>query len=146
MTCCCLEGARDESKNCPDRGADAMSSVTRLYGAVEAGGTKFICAIGDQDGQILDETRIETRDPTTTLTDVCRYFAAAGHKYGVLTALGVGAFGPLDLKPTSPTFGFITSTPKPGWKNTDLAGALRHGVDRRRKRREPQRHGAPGAP
>jgi fructokinase len=130
MTCCCLDGARDESKNCPDRGADAMSSVTRLYGAVEAGGTKFICAIGDQDGQLLDETRIETRDPTTTLTDVCRYFGAAEHKYGVLTALGVGAFGPLDLKPTSPTFGFITSTPKPGWRNTDLAGALRHGVNR----------------
>jgi hypothetical protein len=84
------------------RGVAAMSASTRLYGAIEAGGTKFVCAIGDHDGQILDETRIETRDPTTTLTDVCRYFHAAGHKFGDLTAIGVGAFGPLDLKLTSP--------------------------------------------
>src|ERR1700726_3373066 len=69
----------------------AMSTSSRLYGAIEAGGTKFICAIGAHDGQILDETRIETRDPTTTLADVCRYFHAASHKFGDLTAIGVGA-------------------------------------------------------
>jgi fructokinase len=107
-----------------------QNNAKRLFGAVEAGGTKFICAIGNEDGLILDEARIETRDPTTTLTDVCRYFGAAGHKFGILTALGIGAFGPLDLKPTSSTYGFITSTPKPGWKNTDLVGALKHGINR----------------
>jgi fructokinase len=106
-----------------------MNSTTRHYGAVEAGGTKFICAIGNETGEILDQTRIDTRDPTTTLTEVCRYFGAAGRQFGALTALGVGAFGPLDLKTGSPTFGYITSTPKPGWKNIDLAGALREGVD-----------------
>jgi fructokinase len=106
-----------------------MNSTTRHYGAVEAGGTKFICAIGDEGGEIVDQTRIDTRDPTTTLTEVCRYFGAAGRKFGALAALGVGAFGPLDLRPSSPTFGYITSTPKPGWKNIDLAGALEAGVD-----------------
>lgn len=105
-----------------------MNDATRLYGAVEAGGTKFICAIGDHDGRISDETRIETRDPVTTLTEVSRYFAAATHKFGALTALGVGAFGPLDLNPKSPKFGYITSTPKPGWQDTDLAGALTRGM------------------
>ena len=107
-----------------------MNHASRLFGAMEAGGTKFICAIGDQDGQILDESRIETRDPATTLMEACRYFGTTGHKFGALTALGVGAFGPLDLRPESPTFGYITSTPKPGWKNTDLVGALKIGVDR----------------
>ena len=111
-------------------GLDSMNNADRLFGAVEAGGTKFVCAIGDAGGHILDEIRVETRDPATTLGDVCRYFGAATHKFGRLTALGVGAFGPLDLRPASPTFGFITSTPKPGWRNTDLMGALRRGVDR----------------
>ncbi len=107
-----------------------VQNRTRRYGAVEAGGTKFICAIGDQDGRILDEIRIETRDPNATLSDVCRYFGAVGNKFGMLQALGVGAFGPLDLKPTSPTFGHITTTPKPGWRNFDIAGVLKRGIDR----------------
>jgi fructokinase len=106
-----------------------MSSAQRLFGAIEAGGTKFICAIGDAGGGILDETRIETRAPATTLADVLSYFSAAESKFGRLTALGVGAFGPVDLRPDSPTFGFITSTPKPGWRNTDLAGVLRRGLN-----------------
>jgi len=103
--------------------------ANRLYGAIEAGGTKFICAVGNENGRILDQIRIETRDPTTTLTEVCSYFGAAGHKFGALTAIGVGSFGPLDLKPASSTFGFITTTPKPGWKNFDLVGALKHGAN-----------------
>jgi len=107
-----------------------MNNATQLYGAVEAGGTKFICAVGDQDGRILDETRIETQDPSTTLAQVCRYFGAAAHQFGALNALGVGAFGPLDLNPVSPTFGFITSTPKPGWQNIDLVGVLRSAIGR----------------
>jgi fructokinase len=107
-----------------------MNDAAQLYGAVEAGGTKFICAVGDQAGRILDEARIETRDPVTTLNEVCRYFGAAGHKFGLLRALGVGAFGPLDLRIASPSFGFITNTPKPGWRNTDLVGTLQRGVGR----------------
>jgi fructokinase len=107
-----------------------MFEDKRLYGAIEAGGTKFICAIGSQDGEILDEARIDTRDPAATLADVLRYFGGAAHRFAALTALGVGAFGPLDLQSASPTFGFITSTPKPGWKNTDLVGTLSRGLGR----------------
>jgi fructokinase len=99
-----------------------------LFGAIEAGGTKFICAIGDATGRILEQTRIDTRDPITTLTEVQRYFEAAQTRCGALAALGVGAFGPLDLRPGSTTYGFITSTPKPGWANTNLAGTLSQGL------------------
>jgi len=95
-----------------------------LFGAIEAGGTKFLCAIGNQAGDIVDEARFETRMPHSTLAEVRDYFESSRAKFGVLTALGVGAFGPLDLNPASPTFGFITSTPKAGWNNTDLAGTL----------------------
>jgi len=99
-------------------------SQPRLYGAIEAGGTKFICAVGDQHGNILEEARIDTRAPAETLARVLEFFADAHSRTGQLAALGIGAFGPLDLNPASPTYGFITSTPKPGWKNTDLAGTL----------------------
>ena len=105
-----------------------MNDAIRRYGAVEAGGTKFICAVGDHDGGILDETRMDTRDPVTTLTEVCRYFDAASHKVGMLSSLGVGAFGPLDLNTKSANYGHITSTPKPGWQNIDLAGILARGI------------------
>ncbi|GAC1305351.1 MAG: ROK family protein [Steroidobacteraceae bacterium] len=111
-------------------GEAAMKQPMRLFGAMEAGGTKFICAIGDRGGRILDESRIETRDPPTTLMEACRYFRTAADRWGALTALGVGAFGPLDLRPRSATFGYITSTPKPGWKNVDLVGALKRAIDR----------------
>jgi fructokinase len=100
----------------------------RPFGAIEAGGTKFICAVGDVSGRILEQTRIDTRDPLTTLTDVQRYFEAAQTRCGKLQALGVGAFGPLDLRPDSPTYGFITRTPKPGWSNTNLVGTLSQGL------------------
>jgi fructokinase len=100
----------------------------RLYGAIEGGGTKFICAVGDGDGKILDQIRIETRGPEATLTEVNRYFAAISGKLGTLVAIGIGAFGPLDLNPASETYGHVTTTPKPGWKNFDLVGALTQGT------------------
>ena len=105
-----------------------VNNGIRLYGAIEAGGTKFVCAVGDHDGRILDQVRIDTRAPAATLSDVCGYFNAANLNFGGLTSIGLGAFGPVDLNPKSATYGFITSTPKPGWKNTDLAGALRDGI------------------
>ncbi len=99
-----------------------------VFGAIEAGGTKFVCALGGAAGEILEQTRIDTRDPVTTLAEVQRYFEGAQARCGKIAALGVGAFGPLDLRPASPTYGCITSTPKPGWSNTNLAGALSQGL------------------
>lgn len=89
-------------------------------GAIEAGGTKFVCGIGNEAGDILDRVSFPTETPERTIKNVLAYFA--GHK---LEAIGVGSFGPLDLRPDSPTYGSITTTPKPGWSGFDLLGALR---------------------
>ena len=99
-----------------------MSSET-LYGAVEAGGTKFMCAIGSGPGHILREARIPTTTPDETLTKVAEFFRPAVRD-GSISRLGVVCFGPVDLDPASPTFGYITSTPKPGWRNTEVGPRL----------------------
>jgi fructokinase len=105
-------------------GADAR------YGAIEAGGTKFICAVGDARGRILHDARIDTRDPASTLEQVVRFFAGAEVRYRPLEAFGLAAFGPLELRRESSRYGYITNTPKPGWANTDLLGAVRRAVGR----------------
>jgi fructokinase len=94
-----------------------------LYGGIEAGGTKFICALGSGPGQIVSETRIETTTPDETLQHVAHFFRPAVVER-VITRIGVACFGPLDLDPKSSTYGFITATPKPGWSNTDIVGRL----------------------
>lgn len=100
------------------------------YGAIEAGGTKFRCAIGASTGGILDDCRIPTRDPVTTLGAVENYFQSAQAKLGPVECIGIGAFGPVQVNNRSARFGFITSTPKPGWSNTDLLEPLRRGLGR----------------
>ena len=92
----------------------------RLYGGIEAGGTKFICAIGTSTGKIVARTEIPTTDATQTLQAVINFFQ---HNQSIVK-LGIGAFGPLDLDPSSAHFGFITHTPKAGWENTDIKGTL----------------------
>lgn len=94
-----------------------------LFGGIEAGGTKFVCAIGSGPGRILRETRIATTTPDETLSQAVEFFrpAVAGRSIG---SIGVACFGPLDLDPRSATFGYITSTTKPGWRNTPVAGRL----------------------
>ena len=94
-----------------------------VYGGIEAGGTKFICALGSGPGHVISKTRIETTTPDETLQHVVHFFRPAIVERAI-GALGVGCFGPLDLDPTSSTYGFITSTPKPGWRNTDIVGRL----------------------
>jgi fructokinase len=99
-----------------------------LYGAIEAGGTKFVCAVGTSPENILREDRFPTTEPRETLKRTLDFFKQAqadfAADYGKLRSIGVGAFGPIDLKPASPGYGYITSTPKPGWQNTDLLGPL----------------------
>lgn len=107
-----------------------MGQSQTLFGAIEAGGTKFVCAIGNRVGDLLEQQRIETRDPDSTLAAVREYFEVAQQRCGPIKALGVASFGPLDLRPASPTFGFITTTPKPGWRNTDLRGFLMRSLGR----------------
>jgi len=94
------------------------------YGAIEAGGTKFLCGIADAHGQWLDRTRFDTTTPRETLARV-RDFFAPHLSHAQPLALGLASFGPLDLDVGSPQFGHITTTPKPHWRNTDLLTPLR---------------------
>jgi len=98
--------------------------VAQLCGAVEAGGTKFVCAVGTGPDDLRAEARFATTTPEATLAEVVRFLDAQRAKHGDLAAIGAGCFGPLDLDPASKTFGHITSTPKQGWAGTDLGGVL----------------------
>ncbi len=92
-------------------------------GALEAGGTKMVCAVVE-DGRVVDRISLPTRSPAETMPEMIAYFA--GH---AVEALGVGSFGPLDLDRNSPTWGYITATPKDGWRFYDLAGDLRRALN-----------------
>jgi fructokinase len=99
------------------------SAVTArvLVGGVEGGGTKFVCAVGTGPGDVRARARIPTTAPEETLARVVEFFRA--HPEPV-AAVGIGSFGPLDLRPESSTYGFVTSTPKHGWRQADLRGTL----------------------
>ena len=83
-----------------------------LVGGIEAGGTKFICAVGDEKGRIQERIQIPTGLPEETMPEVIRFF----EKYK-LDAIGIGSFGPIDIDKESKSYGNITTTPKPGWKD-----------------------------
>ncbi len=89
-----------------------------MIGGIEAGGTKFVLAVGPAPTEIAARHVIATRTPAETLAEASDWFAAQGR----IDALGIASFGPVDLDPTSPTWGHITRTPKPGWSDCDLAG------------------------
>jgi fructokinase len=108
-----------------------MGTPESLFGGIEAGGTKFVCAVGNASGDILQEMRIATtQEPETTLSQVIRFFGIAEAQRGAVKAFGVGAFGPLELRRDSPNHGFITTTPKAGWTDTDLLGTLQRAFGR----------------
>ncbi len=93
-----------------------------LYGGVEAGGTKFVCAVGDRQGRILAERRFPTTTPEETLSQVVAFFRHASEAYGLkFSAVGVVSFGPADVDPESPNYGEIGATPKEGWEGTNIA-------------------------
>lgn len=93
----------------------------RLYGGIEAGGTKFICAVGTGPEDIQAEIRFDTTEPDETLSRAVDFFRQFMIKTRQrLDGIGIGSFGPLELNPGSADFGKITSTPKPGWAYTDM--------------------------
>jgi fructokinase len=96
-----------------------------LFGAVEAGGTKFLCAVGTASGTWIDEARIPTTTPDETLGTVLAFFDRVRDQHGELRALGIASFGPVELDRQSPGWGHILPTPKAGWSNADLVGPLR---------------------
>jgi fructokinase len=97
-----------------------------VFGAIEGGGTKFVCAVGTGPDD-LETVQFPTTSPEATIQAAVAFFRerAAGR----LQAVGIASFGPIDLHPESPTFGYITSTPKAGWRNCDFAGAIGRALD-----------------
>lgn len=94
-----------------------------LWGGIEAGGTKFVCAVGTGPGDLRAEVRFPTTTPEETIGQAIRFFRQQQDREP-LAAIGIASFGPVDPNPASPTFGYITTTPKPGWAHTDFAGAI----------------------
>lgn len=91
-----------------------------IIGGIEAGGTKMVYGIGDETGTVLERHSIPTGDPADTLGMMADYF-----RWKHIDALGIGSFGPLDLQPDSPTYGYLTTTTKPGWLNLDFLAYFR---------------------
>lgn len=96
-----------------------------LLGAIEAGGTKFILAVCDENFNIIDRTVVPTEDGPTTLAKVTTYF----DQFENIDAIGVAAFGPVDLNPQSKTYGYVLDTPKLGWAGFDFLGYLKNWRD-----------------
>jgi fructokinase len=96
-----------------------------LVGGIEAGGTKFVCSVGTGPEELRADTRFPTTTPDETLSRAISFFKEQEAQEEPLSAIGVASFGPVDPDPDSSTFGFITSTPKLDWTNTDFVGALR---------------------
>jgi len=95
-----------------------------IYGAVEAGGTKFVVGAGDEQGRIVERVEFPTTHPEETIGRVIDFFRGKR-----VRAIGIGSFGPIDLHPHSPTYGRITTTPKPGWSGCDFLGAMKKAFD-----------------
>ena len=98
---------------------------TPIYGGIEGGGTKFVCAVGSAEGESLAETRFPTTTPEETLNRAIAFFQEQTRLLGPLSGLGIACFGPLDPDIHSPTYGHILATPKAGWAGADVVGALR---------------------
>lgn len=98
-----------------------------IYGGIEAGGTKFVCVVAGGPDDIRMETRFPTTYPDETLKRAVHFFKDEASQLPI-EALGIASFGPVDLEHSSSTYGFITTTPKPGWANTDIAGRLKNAL------------------
>lgn len=94
-----------------------------MFGGIEAGGTKFVLAVGTGPDD-LETTSLPTTTPDETLPATLDFFDGRD-----VEAIGIAAFGPVDLDASSPTYGSITSTPKPGWRDTDVAGLVGDRLD-----------------
>lgn len=101
--------------------------MTELFGGIEAGGTKWVCAAGLGPDQLHAQARIPTTTPKETIAAAVAFFRQVQGS-NRLVAIGIGSFGPVDPHPSSATFGYITSTPKPGWANTDVVGPIQEAL------------------
>lgn len=91
-----------------------------LLGSIEAGGTKFVCAVGNEDYRILEQTTFPTTGPDETLNQAVEFFS----QFPELDAIGIASFGPIEIRRNSSEYGFITKTPKKGWSNTNFVKTI----------------------
>lgn len=96
-----------------------------LYGGIEAGGTKFSCAVASNPDDVKIISDFPTTTPAETLPRIIHFLSKAQKDYGQLAGIGIASFGPVDLHPDSPSFGHITKTPKAGWTDVDIVGMVR---------------------
>lgn len=95
--------------------------MPKLYGSLEAGGTKFVCAIGDENFQVVEKTQFPTTTPYETIERTVEFFKRYEDN---LQGVAIGSFGPIDIDFNSDTYGYITTTPKEHWSNVDLVGLI----------------------
>ncbi len=96
-----------------------------MLGAIEAGGTKFVCAVGDENFNIIERVSFPTTSPEEVMERIFEFF----DKYKDLKSIGIGSFGPIDVVEKSKTYGYITTTPKKGWNNFDFLGTMKKHYD-----------------
>jgi fructokinase len=101
------------------------ASAPELYGAVEGGGTKFVCAVGRSPTALLESITVPTTDAGPTLASCVSFFREAEARHGRIVAFGVGCFGPIELRPESAAFGRLLATPKAGWSGVSVLDPLR---------------------
>ena len=106
-----------------------MTEASPPVAAVEAGGTKFVCAVGTGPDDLRAVTRFPTTGPDETLGRTLSFFRRQREEGADFQAAGVGSFGPVDVDPSSPTWGHVTTTPKEGWRGTEFAPLLRRELD-----------------
>ncbi len=98
--------------------------MSELHGAIEAGGTKFVCGVGSGPDDLRAEVRFPTTTPEETIGRSIAFLTEQRRLHGPLGAVGIASFGPVDLDRASATWGHVTTTPKPGWAGADLAGPV----------------------
>ncbi|MEO8307335.1 MAG: ROK family protein [Pseudomonadota bacterium] len=99
-----------------------------LFGAIEGGGTKFVCAVGTSPTSLLECASVPTTNAADTLDACLRFFEVAQRNHGEIAALGFACFGPLELRPDAPEFGHMLPTPKAGWSGINIAAPLRNAL------------------
>lgn len=102
-------------------------AMNQLYGGVEAGGTKFVCALGSGPDDLHAESRFPTTTPDETIGRVVGFFrehASAGQ----LAAVGIASFGPVGVDRAAPRFGHVFDTTKPSWSDVDFLGRVQQAL------------------
>lgn len=100
-----------------------------LLGAIEAGGTKIVCAIAHEPSEPFHQEIFPTTTPEETVAKIVNFFNNAIDEHGPIASLGIGTFGPADIHPRSPGYGAILTTPKQGWSHYNIVQAIREGID-----------------